>query len=207
MKLKEKILITAVELFNANGISSTSPNQIANALNISAGNLTYHYKTKSTLVKAVYEKMYGDTIDFLELKIYMTLADFRQIMIKFRDFKKKYRFFFEDIAFIIRNYPEVGQSISEINLKRFEQSRLLFHHFIETGRMIPEQEGIHYDKLLHNIWTVATFWDIQSLILAPAVISNKPIDMVDMSWYMILPFLTKKGKEEYNQINDLIKTQ
>lgn len=49
MKLKEKILIKAIELFNEKGISSTFPYQIAAAMNISTGNLTYHYKTKAIL--------------------------------------------------------------------------------------------------------------------------------------------------------------
>ena len=43
MKLREKIISKAIELFNERGISSTSPNQIAAALNISPGNLTYHF--------------------------------------------------------------------------------------------------------------------------------------------------------------------
>ena len=67
MKLKEKILLKAVELFNEQGISSTSPNQIAAALNISPGNLTYHFKTKAILVKEVYERMHTESKDIITL--------------------------------------------------------------------------------------------------------------------------------------------
>ena len=130
MKLKEKILNKAVELFNDRGISSTSPNQIATALKISVGNLTYHFKTKAILVKEVYVKMSVDSLDFLSMKDYMTLYDFRIIMGKFQDFKEKYSFFFDDIAFIFRNYPEAGKLIEEINLNRFKQARLLFEYYV-----------------------------------------------------------------------------
>ena len=205
MKLKEKILIKAVELFNEQGISSTSPNQIAAALDISTGNLTYHFKTKSVLVKEVYEKMHAESIQFIKLTGYLTLNDFRKIMAEFRDFMEKHRFFFQDLFFIIHNYPEVGELYKATSLMRLKQGRSLLEHYIETGRMIPEKEGINYDYLTHNIWMMGAFWNLQSKIFNPEVIFKKQMDLVDMSWYMILPYLTKKGKEEYKQINEFLE--
>lgn len=205
MKLKEKILIKAVELFNEQGISSTSPNQIAASLNISVGNLTYHYKTKAILVKEVYEKMHTDSKDIIKLTGYLTLNDFRTIMKEFRDFMEAYRFFFHDLVFIVRNYPEVRALYEASNLMRFKQGRALFEYYIQTGRMIPESQGIDYDFLTHNVWMVAAFWNIQSKVITQATIFNKPMDMLDMTWYMILPYLTPKGREEYKQINEFLK--
>jgi AcrR family transcriptional regulator len=206
MKLKEKILNKAVELFNERGISSTSPNQIAAALEISPGNLTYHFNTKAILVKEIYELMYAHSQDFIKVTGYLTLADFRQTMEKFQDFKKIYSFFFHDIAFIVRNYPEAGKLIEAANMERFKQARLLFEYYIETGRMIPEEDEINYDCLIHNVWTVAAFWDVQRIIIPPEVIFQKPMNMVEMTWHMILPYLTKKGLEEHDQINDFLKS-
>ena len=207
MKLKEKILIKAVELFNDKGISSTSPNQIAAALDISSGNLTYHFKTKAILVKEVYEKMHTDSQGFIKLEGYLTLDDFRKIMCSFRDFMRKHNFFFQDLFFILHNYPEVGKLYEESNLMRLKQGRALFEYYIETGRMIPESDGINYDFLIHNVWMVGAFWNLQSKIFTPGVLFEQPIDLVDMTWYMILPYLTKKGRGEYDQISDFLKSQ
>ena len=33
------------------------------------------------------------------------------------------------------------------------------------------------------------------------------MDRVEMTWYMILPYLTEKGKEEYEQINEFLGKQ
>jgi hypothetical protein len=129
------------------------------------------------------------------------------IMENFQDLKEKYSFYFNDIAFIVRNYPEVEKLIEENNLKHFKKARLLFEHYIETDRLIPENEGINYDFLTHNIWSVAAFWDIQSMIIASSVVFQKQMNMVEMAWYMIVPYLTKKGKEEYDQINDFLNNQ
>ncbi|MEO1652161.1 MAG: hypothetical protein AAFU64_01345, partial [Bacteroidota bacterium] len=51
------------------------------------------------------------------------------------------------------------------------------------------------------------FWNIQNKILASQVILEKTTGMQDMTWYMILPYLTEKGREEYNQINDYLKKE
>jgi AcrR family transcriptional regulator len=207
MKLKEKILIKAVELFNEQGISSSSPNNIAAALEISSGNLTYHYKTKAILVEAVYERMHTDSQDFIKLEGYLTLDDFRKTMVRFRDFMVEYRFFFQDLFFILQNYPEVGKLYEESNLMRLQQGRSLFEYYIETGRMIPESDGINYDFLIHNVWMVGAFWNLQRKIFTSGEIVKRSMDLVDMTWYMILPYLTEKGKEEYRQINDFLKNQ
>lgn len=207
MKLKEKILVKAVELFNEQGIASTSPNQIAAALNISSGNLTYHYKTKAILIEAVYEKMHTDSADFIKLSGYLTLNDFRKIMGSFRDFMQQYNFFFQDLFFILYNYPTVGKLYEGSNLMRLQQGKSLFEYYIETGRMIPESEGINYTYLTHNVWMVGAFWNFQSKIFTPGAVFEKPMDLVEMTWYMILPYLTEKGKEEYEQINAFLEKQ
>ena len=207
MKLKEKILVKAVELFNERGISSTSSNQIAAELEISPGNLTYHYKTKSALVIAVYEKMHADSLDFIKLEGYLTLDDFRKIMGTFKEFMGKHRFFFQDLFFILHHYPEVGKLYEASNLMRLKQGRSLFEYYIETGRMLPEGEGLNYDFLIHNVWMVAAFWNLQSKIFTSRELFKQPMDMVEMTWYMIFPYLTQKGKEEYEQINEFLEKQ
>ncbi len=207
MKLKEKIVKKAMELFNEHGICSTSPNQIATALNISTGNLTYHFRSKEILIEEIYKQMDAESQDFIKLEGYLTLDDFRKIMGSFRDFIQKNSFFFHDLVFILRNYPEVGKLYEKTNLKRLKQGRKLFDYYIETNRIIPEKQGINYDFLIHNIWMVGAFWDAQSKIFTSSLLFEKPMDLVDMTWYMILPYLTEKGREEYDQINDFLKKQ
>lgn len=207
MGLKEKILDKAVEMFNARGIASTSQNQIAAALEISTGNLTYHYKTKAILIKAVYQRMHADSKDLLVFEGYLSLNDFRKSMGKFQEFQEKYSFFFHDLVFITRKYPEVGKLIEEANLIRFRQGKELFEHYVETGRMVPESKGIDYDCLTHNIWMMSTFWDIQNKIIPATSVLKSPLGMLEMAWYMILPYLTKQGRDEYNQINAFVERQ
>lgn len=205
MKLKEKIILKAVALFNERGVANVSPNQIAAALEISSGNLTYHYKTKAILIKAIYERMHNDSQDYIEIEGYLTLDDFRKSMAKFQQFQQKYSFFFHDMVFIIRNYPIVGKLYETSSLLRFQQGRQLFDYYIATGRMLAETNGINYDYLIHSVWMVGAFWTTQEKIINTSNHLHKPSNMVEMTWYMILPYLTEKGREEYFQINEFLE--
>lgn len=205
MKLKEKIFQRAVELFNERGVANVSPNQIAASLEISSGNLTYHYKTKAILIKTIYERMHADSEDYLDLEGYLTLDDFRKSMLKFQQFQEKYCFFLQDMVFIIRNYPEVGKLYEASNVMRLKKGRKLFDYFVATERMIPETKGINYDYLVHNVWMVGAFWPAQDKFLTTANQLQKPSNMVEMTWYMILPYLTEKGRTEYFQINETLQ--
>ncbi|MGJ1381958.1 TetR/AcrR family transcriptional regulator [Sphingobacterium siyangense] len=44
MNTKEKIIVGALKLYNRDGIRTVTTRQIAQELNISAGNLHYHFK-------------------------------------------------------------------------------------------------------------------------------------------------------------------
>src|SRR5437868_1353021 len=54
------ILEHAVDLFNRAGSGAVSMNQIADAADISPGNLYYHYKNKDVLIRAILDQMILD---------------------------------------------------------------------------------------------------------------------------------------------------
>jgi len=54
---------------------------------------------------------------------------------------------------------------------------------------------------------VGAFWNSQSKIFTPGVLFEKPMDLVEMRWYMILPYLTEQGKQGYEQINDFLQSK
>src|SRR5690606_8137328 len=58
MKTKQRILHAATQLFNDSGTSKISTNNIDASLSISPGNLYYHFKNKSEIIRAILEKMY-----------------------------------------------------------------------------------------------------------------------------------------------------
>jgi len=56
-KTKERIVDTALQLFNESGSAAVSTNHIAAAMNISPGNLYYHFGNKDQIVAAVFDRL------------------------------------------------------------------------------------------------------------------------------------------------------
>ncbi|QRM90264.1 TetR family transcriptional regulator [Lacinutrix sp. WUR7] len=204
--MKNKIKITAISLFNTYGISNVSMKQIADTLNISPGNLSYHYKTKADLLATIYKEMYAETLDYiLPENTYITLFHFEEMMLKFDDLQQRYAFFFNDIVHIIKTYPKIAKQYEASNLIRFKDARKLIDYYIETGRMQPENEFIDYNKTIYTVWMTSTFWQSQKLAIQTKDYTVNKCPSIEMLWSLFLPYLTAKGLEEYQQLRQFVK--
>ena len=57
MSTREKILDTALALFNKEGTAAISTNHIAEAAGISPGNLYYHFRNKEEVIRELFERL------------------------------------------------------------------------------------------------------------------------------------------------------
>src|SRR4029077_13600880 len=58
MNTRDRILATALRLFNERGTAAVSTNHIADALGISPGNLYYHFRNKEEIIRAIFEQQF-----------------------------------------------------------------------------------------------------------------------------------------------------
>ncbi|MBC7457291.1 MAG: TetR/AcrR family transcriptional regulator, partial [Bdellovibrionaceae bacterium] len=56
MKTKDRILLVALDLFNADGATEVTTNDIAKALKMSPGNLYFHYKNKEQIIREIFKR-------------------------------------------------------------------------------------------------------------------------------------------------------
>ena len=103
---KQKIIRVSIQLFNKEGISNVTLRSIAKEAGLSAGNLTYHYRTKQDLVLAAYRYI-ADTfeqIPFLDHLVFqggMGLNLVKQAM----EYVIQFPFFFQDTLEVFRQHP------------------------------------------------------------------------------------------------------
>jgi len=92
-KTKERIVDTALALFNESGTHAVSTNHIAAAMSISPGNLYYHFSNKDQIVCAVFDRL-GAALEvfWAESQGGMSLAGLERFLTETLDVLVQYRF-------------------------------------------------------------------------------------------------------------------
>jgi AcrR family transcriptional regulator len=110
---RNRILVTSLLLFNEHGEPHTTTNDIADELDISPGNLHYHFRRKSQLVDALLDEFQADARRVLappQLED-VTIDDFWMFLHLLLECTASYRFLFRDLESLAESYPSVGRSL------------------------------------------------------------------------------------------------
>ena len=196
LKTKDKILLTAVALYNKSGVQGITSRHIAGEMGISHGNLDYHYRSKEELISAIYDKMRAEMSDYFITRNAnsSSIEHFHLLLGQLEEFQYRYRFINLDVMEITRAYPKISLLLQKTSEHRKEQMNALFQEFISDKFML-EIEADTYEKIQHIIRVIITFWLPQREVLATEKFTEKG-SMVKSIWAVICPYLTESGKEE-----------
>jgi len=202
MRTKDKIISKAIELYNERGFSNVSSRDIAQSLNMSHGNLEYHYKNKEEILHAIYARMKNEVSEyFSEIDPSMEpFAQFDKLLKKLDHFQNKYLFFNLDIIEISRQFPKLKKKVETTIQIRKDQMNASFHLFVQNGYIRKEPNAGFYQRLQHKIRVLITFWVSQEMILK----NFDPTQTISMShsiWDLLLPHLTEKGAKAYRKLD------
>lgn len=196
---KRLILDTALKLFNEKGLSNISLRDISDVLRISPGNLTYHFKQRDDIVKALYyefveeannnfDKINPDQIN-IELMFHLVQ--------KITTSRIKYLFLMRDFITVSNQLPEIKKHYSKILKKRSEQIISLMNIYREIGLIKNEDIENSYESFIERVFIVGNFW-ISYLELTNQKLSAKNIrKYFKINIRQIYPYLTAKGIKEW----------
>jgi len=110
---RTRILVASLLLFNENGEPNTTTNEIADEIDISPGNLYYHFHKKSDLVAALLAEFQADARKILQPpdSEQASLDDFWVFLHLLLEFSSAYRFLFRDMESLLVEYPKVGNAL------------------------------------------------------------------------------------------------
>ena len=106
---RNRILVASLLLFNEHGEPRTTTNQIADEVDISPGNLHYHFRKKSQVVDALLDEFQVDAKRLLTPPEEVSLDDFWMFLHLLLEFTAAYRFLFRDLEALTEAYPRVGR--------------------------------------------------------------------------------------------------
>lgn len=195
-------------LFNRKGFFKVTVKEIADEMGISPGNLTYHFKRKEHLLAAIQQEILGGTKGIIvPVGQEITLRHFRDMFSKFYEVQSEYSFYFSEIIYLLEVYPDITGAYKSATATRIEDARKLVDYYLATGRLVPEEGDVDYDYLIHNLWMVNTFWTLGGALLNRKR-KDKDFDSpIESLWKMLLPYLTVKGRKEYDDMKSEEKAQ
>ncbi|WP_262696230.1 TetR/AcrR family transcriptional regulator [Kordiimonas aquimaris] len=158
MKTKDKILQCSLNLFNEEGEQNVTPVDIANEMEISPGNLYYHFKGKDPIIKQLFldfEEEFRMVLNApvekpLELSdnwiyfyiLYEEIADFR--------------FFYRNLQAILERYPDIERRFRGLVSLKVKAMTSLIKRLSETGFI--SISDIELEQMAERFALQLTYW-------------------------------------------------
>jgi AcrR family transcriptional regulator len=196
---KDKILETALMLFNNNGVEAVTVRHIAQELGISHGNVCYHFPRKEDIIFTLYNQVVeGMSAQIAlwkpdEMRLGMMLGALHESYA----LQYQYKFLMVDFVNIMRRIPEIREhfrQMFEVRKQQFAFALALLHGQGVLRSDIPSEQ---YDRLMYQNYLLGDFWMSESEILFTGEESEKCRFYADVACGLLYPYLTAKGRREY----------
>ena len=158
MKTRERILQTSLQLFNEYGAPRITTNHIADEMNISPGNLYYHFRNKDEIIYHLfvsYEKKISDALqvpqsrdlNMEDMWLYLHLV-FESIW--------EHRFLYRDLDNILSRSRKLRLRFKRILERKIKTAVAIFEGLVQTKIIQATAEEIQ--ALATNVTVVGTYW-------------------------------------------------
>jgi AcrR family transcriptional regulator len=199
---KSRIRETALGLFNEKGISETTLRQIAQAMGISQGNLTYHYQLKEQLIEALYFELV-EKLDAQLSRPLPTEAEEQGILGVFFNTSYRsltqmyaYRFFLRDFYKVMTESPGIRAHYLALQERRTEEFLFFFQSLQQQGLMRPPAFAGEYERLYERMNILGDNW-INAMELLRGQLPDPVTHYASLLFESLFPYLTQKGQQAF----------
>lgn len=204
-KTRERILETALQLFNEKGIGVVSSKHVSDEMGISYGNLCYHFPKKDDIILQLYLNMQTE-LDEQFQQIQQEIFGFDFMVKSLQALLRtvyKYKFIYLDITIMTRRSEEIKRHAVRQVEQRRKLLRGIVDFLIHEGYAKFEKIEGHYDKIVHIMLILLNSWIADSETFYKGPEDEKLSYYLDLFYSFMRPSLTKKGIEAFNQIHGL----
>jgi AcrR family transcriptional regulator len=190
LKNKERILDVATELFNQQGTGAISTNHIADAAGISPGNLYYHYRNKTEIIRAIFERVFAlwDVQFSLPEDIPIDLVLIQNLVRTNFHIMYDHRFIYRELIALLKQDDVLHERFVRIRERGYSGFRELVAALALVGLARPMYEAT-VNRLADLIWLISEFW------LASIEVSGQQVDEdqmqrgIDLMMEALRPYL------------------
>lgn len=197
-KTKDKILATALSLFNERGERNVSTNHIAAELGISPGNLYYHFRNKHEIVFQLFQQYQAEVRGFMTLPAGrdITFEDKVRYLEAILSSIWDYRFLHRDLQHLLQDNEDLRASYRAFTSRTVEDGRQILLGLVKAGMLNATPEQV--DALMLNIWVLLVSWSSFLQTLAAQYDGSISRDAVKRAIYQVIcleePYVTDQLK-------------
>ncbi|MBP6408101.1 MAG: TetR/AcrR family transcriptional regulator [Fusobacteriaceae bacterium] len=198
MNTKDKILNKALELFNSEGSSNISTNHIAKALDMSTGNLYYHFKNKESIIRTLLQRMIEE-YDEVFRENFPKKEDMILESLLFDDTKTaiKYKFLYNELNILFKRDRELEAIFIENQTKREKVFNDIFKFLQEKEYIQKNISDFVLNNAIKIIWYLENFRFFRYELEGRDVKRVEDLDLQEILLERLIPIyglLTDKGK-------------
>ena len=158
MKTRDRILMKSLELFNEAGERSISTNHIAAALNISPGNLYYHFRSKEDIIYEIFLTYENSMVQALSVPDDRVITYTEKIGYFESIFNQlwEYRFLHRDLGHLLEESPRLRASYRQFARKVMAQAYLVYNALRKAELIQATEQDVQ--AMIVNIWILTTSW-------------------------------------------------
>ena len=155
---RRRILDTALAMFNAQGEPHVTTNHIADELEISPGNLYYHFRNKDDIIEhlfARYEERMDAALELPSARLPGLEDIWLQLHLVFECIWD-YRFLYRDLIEILSRSRRLRLRFARILRRADDSVQAVFQGLAQAGAMRATAQEL--GGIATNVLVVATFW-------------------------------------------------
>ncbi|MCA1778159.1 MAG: TetR family transcriptional regulator [Xanthomonadaceae bacterium] len=201
----ERILTAALDLFNESGEPNITTNRIADELDISPGNLHYHFRTKQILIDALFSRFEQRMLELLSSEVSSTteIEDAWLFLHLIFEAIAAHRFIYRDLNELCARSRDFQRRFRAILKLSMTTANDLLDGLERAGSLVasvPQREA-----LVRNIVLVSSYWIAFDQVLEP----RKEPEPDRAAWQvmsMVSPFLQGTAREQFDLLTETYRS-
>lgn len=198
MKTKERILLTSIELFNRSGVVSVTTNHIAKAMEISPGNLYFHYDNKEEILTELFKRMTAETYQVWRIPKKVSKSPLEFIEENF-ELYWKYRFFHREMYSLRRKDSALAKMWRTHIAKMMLLMDILYRRWVREQKMIEIKKQDEMEYISESLLAMATTF-LQFFESAEKSSGKRSIERGKRHLTrLLMPYTTGESKDEFEK--------
>ena len=207
MKTRDRILHTSLLLFNEEGEPNTTTVDIANEMDISPGNLYYHFKGKDVIIVELFNQYEHGLSEILNAPLDNPLSvedNWFYLYVVFEEMYN-YRFLYRNLSDLLDRYPELKTRFRRM-LKLKRAAILAVWETLTREAVVSAAEN-EVEALVDNLVLLLNYWlnydHLRHEARAPALVIHHGVYQLMV---MIAPYLGEQQRDFYEQVQEIYRT-